>query len=287
MSIFSLFQQRSLSPAWTFSPRGKIWKVLFADGRTLVGEARDVEAKQASFFCVETETGAAVWENLSFPEPWWVGVDAIHRGVLFFHEFAKPDLPEHKRIRAVDLHTGKILWTNDDASFFFAYANFVYAEKKMFEKRVAVKMELLTGLEVEEIGDPDELMTLRRLAGEELHDDSSVMYPELLEEAAERARADLIRPHLRAAQWRSLESVEMPGYLIASYHFPFERDATGRSLYSNNLIILEKKNGRKIFADVLNAETRAVVPDSFFVRNQTVFYVKEYSTLVAVPLPLS
>jgi hypothetical protein len=284
MSMFSLFQRNQLSPIWKFTPSGKIWKVLFADSALLLGEARDVDTKRASFFCIDSETGIALWNQLRFAEPWWVGIDGVHRGVVFFHEFAKPDLPEHKSICAVDLRSGEILWTNSDATFFFAYGDFVFAERKMFEKRVALKLSFTTGEMIEEIDDPDTLMSLRRLSAQESGESNDVLYPEVLAEHEERSRLSLLSPYIDSDRWRSLESIETTTHVVASFHSVSNIASVESPVFSNQLLILEKANARKVFADTLNAETKAIVPDSFFIRNRTVFYVKEYSSLVAVKL---
>jgi hypothetical protein len=284
MRISSLFQPHKLSPVWKYSPSGKIWKILFADSELLLGEARDMEAKRASFFCIDSATGNALWSELRFSEPWWVGIDGVHRDLVFFHEFAKPDLPEHKCIRAVDLRSGRILWSNEEASFFFAYADFVYAERKMFEKRVALKLSLATGETLEEIDDPDALLALRRLSLQESAVSEDVLYPELVDNVEGLSKIGLLRSHIGTVDWRSLESIETSTHVVASFHSVSKPSLTESPLFSNQLFILEKASAKKVFADTLNAETKAIVPDSFFMRNQTVYYVKEYSSLVAVKL---
>lgn len=282
--MLSSFQKKKLSPLWKFNPPGKIWKILFADSSLLLGEARNIDLKSASFFCIDSETGTPLWSDLRFAEAWWVGIDGVHCGVVFFHEFAKPDLPEHKSICAVDLRSGKILWTNTDASFFFAYSGFVYAERKMFEKRIALKLSLSTGELREEIDDPDALMSLRQLSVRESGKDDDVLYPELLAEDEKGSRRDFLSRHIDFDQWRSLESIETPTHVVASFHAVTNLNMSESPAFTNQLLILEKSTAKKVFADTLNAYTKAIVPDSFFVRNETVYYVKEYSSLVAVKL---
>jgi outer membrane protein assembly factor BamB len=154
-----------LDVAWTYSPGGVIWSLRSTPAGMIVGEERDQEKREARFFCLNGMTGEVVWERLTLSQPWWTGIDAIHESVIFFHDFAKPDLPEHAHIHAVDLMTGKHLWSNTEVSFWFAYKEKVYGTRMNFESRSASAFDVRTGALIEEHpGDISALNPLRRLA---------------------------------------------------------------------------------------------------------------------------
>src|SRR5450759_102613 len=110
MNISSLFQKKQLKPAWSYTTEGVLWRLLFSETNFIVGEDRDTEKKEVSFFCLNASNGDVLWKDISFAEPWWIGIEGIVHGKVFLHGFKKPDMPEHGRIIAVDLGTGRELW---------------------------------------------------------------------------------------------------------------------------------------------------------------------------------
>ena len=116
-----------LSPAWTYVVAGAIWRVSPDGSGHLIGEERDPERRAVAFFCLNATHGTVLWEHLRMDDEWWVGIEAVHAGVVFFHGFATPDLPGHKGITAVDIASGKRLWSRRDLRFLTAHRGSCYA----------------------------------------------------------------------------------------------------------------------------------------------------------------
>jgi len=55
-------------------------------------------------------------------------------------------------------------------------------------------------------------------------------------------------------------------------------------VYSNRLSVIDMQEGNSVFTAVLAGEVRAFIPDSFFVKNPYVFFVKDQTTLTAVKI---
>ncbi len=285
MNISSLFQKKQLKPAWSYTTEGVLWRLLFSETNFIVGEDRDTEKKEVSFFCLNASNGDVLWKDISFAEAWWIGIEGIVHDKVFLHGFKKPDMPEHGRIIAVDLGTGRELWRNNDCAFLFATADRVFAFRDFFEKRLYYELDALSGVFMQELHEPPPDMIERKRAS---HARSDFLFPEVLNDGL--AEYPLLAPKIEKycdmADLRgSIEFVQSNGRIAFSYHSYRGRDEERKTdLLENRLCVIDETNGKQLYADVLNSSTPAVVPDSFFVDAATIYYVKEKKTVVALPL---
>ena len=285
MNISSLFQKKQLTPAWSYTTAGVLWRLLFSETNFIVGEDRDTEKKQVSFFCLNATNGDVLWKDISFAEPWWIGIDGIVHDKVFLHGFKKPDMPEHGRIIAADLGTGRELWHNNDYAFLFATTDRVFAYRDFFEKRLYYELDASSGVFIREHQEPPADMAELKKAS---HGRSDFLFPEALVDA--NADYPLLFPKIEkycsSANLRgSVEYVQSNGRIAFSYHSVCGSDPENtKELLKNCLCVIDESNGKQVFAEVLNSLTPAVVPDSFFVDGSTLFYIKEKKTVVALPL---
>lgn len=289
MKIFSLFDQSKLSPAWSYVARGSIWRILFSDSGEILGESRDHEQKQATFFCLEEQTGAVRWQDVRLREPWWVGIDAIHRNRVLLHEFANPSMPEHKGIIALDLATGEELWRNDELTFWFAFQDFVYAYQPQFERRVGFKLSVEKGTIVEEYRESlDEVNQLRyRSLGEQnARQEHDFQFPEQYEEERTEAKVALwlkravkgIRVH------GDIEYLHYRPYILANFFVEGRSPAPESPSLENRLLVYDERKHKEVFRELLATDAKAPTPDSFFVKNGTAYFIKNQNTLAALRL---
>ena len=286
MKIFSLFSHPKHTLDWSYSSGGKIWRLLFSEGGRIVGESRNQETKQASFFCVEEATGKRIWVELMLEEPWWVGMEAVQKDVLLLHEFAQPDLPEHRGIRAYDVESAQLLWHNKELTFWFGYQNSVYAYKTMFERRVGYSLDLHTGEVAQEFADSlEELQTVRELSVKEQHQDE-YRFPEILDlNNADPQVITTIRKLTRNDQIHGdIEFVREKEFLLFNYHTR-EKDSTiGSISLENHLEIVEVERNHKVYSELLVRGAKAPVPDSFFIKGDFVYFIKDQQILSALRL---
>ncbi len=272
---------RKLVPAWEYQTRGVVWRLLPAPGGLLVGEDRDNTSKSVSFFCLEEKTGNARWKNVAFKESWWIGIEAIHKNIVFFHEFARPDLPDHKKIIAVELDSARELWRNEELKFLYAHEDSVYASKERFETSLVFELDLLTGAVVRELGnETGYISVLRDTSTFKQNDD--IEFPRPL--ATQNEFHKRVLRHIPSGKiCGEVEILEKDAHIVVGYYEntspnPFEREL------DQHLKFLDAETGDLLFRDVLTQKAKEPVPDLFFLRGDFIIYIKNKNVLRAVKL---
>lgn len=250
---------------------------MFSHNGYIVCEERDTENKIVLFSCINSSTGDAVWNNRSFNERWWIGIEGITNDRLYLHGFRKPDMPEHLGIIAVDLRSGNELWRSMHSSFLTDDGSFVYGFKDLFERRVYHKFDRTTGSFIEQLEKlpvgVDENPNLEKTDFEFPHDWSG-------NEPFVLRGVNLL--HINSASIRSAEYAQNGSSIIIGVH-----SDTGKNdgTMKNSLVIIDSTTNKKVYSDVLNESTPYPVPDSFFMDGQTLYYIKERKALVCIQLP--
>jgi hypothetical protein len=286
MNLLSFFRSGRLIPDWSYVANGIVWRLLFTGKGRLVGECRDQEKKTASFFCLDEESGKPLWQDLRLEEAWWVGMEAVHGDTLLLHGFASPDMPEHRGIRAFDVETGVLRWRNDEATYWFGVGDRLFAYRDFFERRVGYEIDLETGgLKTTYDQSLQELHDIRRDAAEkEIAPEMTL--PEILSEGA-------VEPALLAFVSRltkgkgavgNTEFILEDDILAFNYHVRVPGAAAQTPFYENHLFVYRYPQGTRLFSDVTARDLKAQVPDTFFVRNRRLFFVKDQKTLTAIRL---
>lgn len=286
VDFFSSLFSRTLAPAWSFACRGTLWRLLLGDRGFIVGECRDEGKKETEFFCLNEGTGVPVWRHAGLEERWWIGLEAVSGNRVLLHGFESPDLPGHKRLIALDLDTGKEVWRNDEVTYWFSYQSRVYVYRTMFERRIGQALDLETGELLENHDAIEELATLRQLAREE-DPHASLDFPEMLVPGdAPPPLRPLIEREIRHQQIvGSIEAVVREPFVVMNYHRAGKGSTPERALLENHLVIFDASAGKKVFSDVLIRNAHAPVPDAFFLRNSSVFFIKDQRDLCMVRLP--
>jgi hypothetical protein len=285
MKIPEFFKRRQLVPLWTYSTKGILWRLMIADMGFVLGEDRNPERREVSFFCLNAENGDVLWEGKQFEEPWWIGVEAVVRDRVYLHGYKKTDSPQHYKIFAIDLGTGKEFWRNEEYSFLYATADKVVVFRELFERRQYFELDAATGVRLGETQETSESIILHRNDNCGRRD---FLFPEVLletHESYEEIRRIVSRHAALDALAGHIEFVRTGGKLIASYHAAFGVPAPGRTPdLRNHLCVIDEHTQSLVYADVLNASTPAVVPDSFFIDRSILYFVKERRTFAAVNL---
>ena len=277
-----LFGKR-LSTAWEYSVDGVLWRLLPGADGLLVGEDRDLEKKSVSFFCLDAATGAVRWKNVQFPEQWWISMELIHNNVLILHEYAAPDMPDHKKLYGVDLATGAVLWLNEEAKLLFAHGDHLYTARDTFEERIFTEIRLLDGTVVRTVG-AEEIREVQRSLPDAPA--GAVEFPSVA--LPGELRDPLVGPALAVltkdgAERALTEYIATDGYVVAAVctaSAPLEQDRT----FQQRITVFDRTRNRIVFADEMNARLSMPVPDMFFRKGPFAYYIKEKSTLCAVHL---
>ncbi len=270
-----------LKPAWRYATGGIIWRVVPASADLLIGETRDLAKKQANFFCIHRKTGATQWEQRSFGEQWWIGIEAIHNGTLLLHKFATPDMPEHRAIIAIDAATGKELWRNEEAKFERVEAERLVATRRTPTVQVQMYLDVRSGVTIPgEIG-----AAIRQSHGR--FDQQTAHFPvQLFDVQSEDSPTNvLIREHCnRDKLVGPIECCILNRVVIFAHH---ERASSSNERENLNtlLTVLDRGNGTLLFTETINQHSSVVVPETFFVEQEMLFYIRDRTTLSALSLP--
>ena len=286
MSFLSAFRSERLVPDWSYQAGGVIWRILFSDQSRIIGESRSQEKKAASFFCLDEQTGKPEWEDLRLDEPWWIGIEAVVGNTLLLHTYTAPDMPEHRGIQAFDIETGKLRWSNDEATFWFGVGDRLFGYRDFFERRVGYEIDLQTG-EVTKTYD-DSLQELHDLRGQLPAGQSGqeLKFPEILQadEGEPKVRTLVNRVTRSGRIVGNVEFVEEEDLVSFNFHVGSGKPASETPALENHLMVYRVSSGKKLFSDVIGRNLKAYVPDSFFIRRPRLFYIKDQNALTALRL---
>lgn len=283
MKLFSVFREGKIKPAWQFQTTGNLWRILFSDSGRIVGEDRDQGTKTVTFFCLNETSGAVLWRGLKLDEQWWIGVETIYDGIVFLHGFVKPDLPQHQKIIALDIETGRPLWRNDSLRFLSIVDGKLFASEDLFEKRLYFELNPTTGEMEREYSEDNEPLHLNRRV--DTLSQQEIAFPEALTEDAENSHdlEPLIRSHCDLVRVSgNVEFVHRGNLLFFNYHQRGKAANVEGAFLENRLKVIDTKRKRVIFSDLLNDKVLHPTPDSFLLKGGDLFYIKNKNTLVAI-----
>jgi hypothetical protein len=212
-----------------------------------------------------------LWKDRSWAEPWWTGLEAVHGSLAILHEYVKPDMPDHGRIHAVELASGDLVWSAADVAYAAVSGDRLLATRLDSMDREQVVLDLRTG---ERLGARDEASTADAwtIEGDGVHATSKgLQFPEPVPQPGGDPNGESM-----------VEEIRGNGWTVRSIYEPMT--SAGPLTLRQRLQVSDAEK-RILLDQVIHAEARAVVPDTFFVWNGILYYLKEQRTLVAVRLP--
>jgi hypothetical protein len=284
-ALIPLFKEKQLKPSWIYNAGTLIWRLFVTSNKFIVGETRNQETKSTSFFCVELSTGKPLWQHRSFEEPWWIGIEAVHEQWLILHGYVRPDMPGHRGIRVIDVESGRLLWRNDDLTFWFIDDQKLYAHKYIFEKHIACVLDIHTGAILLEQSDTlDQMQELRqkvlRIESEHQQD---VLFPQLYDEkeATGVLRISVQRLKERNAVEGWIEYLSRRDILILSQYRRLQ-DRSESPPLDNILSVYDLIHGKILFTEIIAERLTTPSPGTFFVNDNVLFFIKHQTMLTAL-----
>lgn len=255
-----------------YNPGKHIWRILITDDDQVVFEKRDTEDKQVYFDCINIETKKNTFEDLQLDEKFWIGIEKIYKGIIFFHKFTKPDMPGHKEIIAYDIEKDEVLWRNEEYAYLFVYDGKVYVFKELFEGRKYVALEYLSGEEIEDLGsDANKINELYDKARAE-EDFTNYTFPKTLPSENEKVNARIEELKSKLAIVGEVEYNVLDDILLTGYHTkPFENSMI------NKFTAFNIDSGKELLNETLAPNVDSFMMDSFFVYKSFLFLLKEKS----------
>jgi hypothetical protein len=265
---------------FSFNQGRNIWRILLTDLNQIVIEERDIVNKQVYFSCINRETGEFFWRDKTFlDEKFWIGIEGTRSEFLILHQFEKPDMPNHKKIINVDLNTGEVLWANDDLTFYDMDNENIYAFNSTFEGREFFQLDIRSGEMINQIGDEEKSKVVLENIPEK--DYSRYSFTELIGGAkSNEAQKEIITKIIGDNFYLDLcEFIERDNFFIFNYYDKIDP----RSL-TNRIVIFDKESEKPILIETLNSSTPAPVPDSFFMYDNDLYFIKDKTELIAYRL---
>jgi hypothetical protein len=279
MKLLEPLSFNTMRPAWRFEPGGIIWRVVPAGVELLLGEARATPTKEVSFFCTDLSSGTPLWDRREFGFGWWTGIEAVVDGVALIHGFASPDMPQHRGLVAVDLRSGREIWSRPDARFLGTSGGLLVVDSGAGELALRLDLDLRTGY----------IRRSRPSAGAptraELDDpmeQNAAQFPRPMNDpdGVDAAVAALVGDHCPSSDLAAPpEVLEAGGMIVFSYH---EVLGAGARTSRNVLKVLDAHRRKVLFEEVLDAEVGSPAPESFFLLDARVIYVRERRVLTAL-----
>lgn len=271
-----------LKKLYSFSDGNQVWRILLSGSEKFLFETRDTDKKQAYFHSHEIFTGKSIFKNFQPEEKYWIGIEAIHNDIIYFHKFTKPDMPGHKAIIAVDINSQKVLWQNESYAFMFIYDDKVYGFVEKFEGKSYAALDYKSGEIIEDMGnDQTEISRIKNLA-DEASDYSDYLFPEIFNGKFE------IRSGVVSAIENEANNIEITGnieytiyekMLLMNFHSKAKADKL-----QNIFVAVDLDTGEKIFSEILNSNVNAVAPDSFFVFKNILVLLQEKKNILIYKL---
>lgn len=258
-----------LKKKYRFDNKRQIWRIIPTNSGKLVIEERESEKKQVYFHCIELTSGKKILQDFQLDDKFWVGIESVKDDYIYFHKFAKPDMPKHKGIFAFDIKTKKIFWENSNLTFQFMFRDKMYAYVEEFGGKKFFALNLQNGTVEDELGDNP--LLINELRDQSIADNipAGYLFPEVFssDSLIENNTFDLISS-LKTDFMISgkIEYLLKNGLLMMSFHTVNEKGKL------NNIFKAVDLSGRKyILEEVLNKDTSLFFTDSFFVKDDFLF----------------
>ncbi|HSD62375.1 MAG TPA: DUF4905 domain-containing protein [Ignavibacteriaceae bacterium] len=258
---------------YSFTNNRTIWRLLPSADKLLI-EERDDGNKQVFFSVINIGTGKKILSEFQLDEKFWVGIEAFENDIIFFHRFIKPDMPGHFGITAYSLDAKDILWNREDLVFLFLAGEHVFAFRQNFDSRDFFSLNASTGNIVKEYGeDIKEINRLReKLLSDQYEKFKGYFFPEIYVPARISARTEELINDKKKNEIisGSIEYAEKEGVLFLSYH-----TIEDEGKFKNNFNIIDINSGKIILEVLLNRGITSYIPDSFFVKDDLLFLIRD------------
>ncbi|MFO7447099.1 MAG: DUF4905 domain-containing protein [Ignavibacteriaceae bacterium] len=262
---------------YTFTNNRPIWRVIPTDTGKLVIEDRNTETKEAFFSCINIESGEHILRNYQLEEKFWIGIEVIYKDIIFFYKYARPDMPQHKGLIAFDINKQKILWENTDYSFLFMNEGQIYCYTQQFEGRHYFVLDYLSGDIIMDMGNNSDRINLIKNETQKNNEFEGYKFPEIYYHEENLLPVTKILHDLKTEKVivGQLDYIEYEKIVLAG---TFEPNDSGT--LNNIFRAIDIVSGKVIFEEVLNKQARTPIPESFFMKNNFIFLLKEKTKLL-------
>ena len=261
---------------YSFTNKRQIWRIIPTASGKLIIEERDIEKREAFFSCIDIKSGKKIFSSFQLEEKFWIGIEKVYKDIIFFHKFRKPDMPRHLGIIAFDILKQKILWKNEDYIFLFIYNDDLFCYKEKFEGRDYFKLNYETGEFIKDSDIANEVIALKDKSDGKFegYHFTKQFIPET--ESNEELKKILSEERNQNLVSGKIDYILLQNLLVFSFHQILSSGNEMRNIFK----AVDIDNGKVIFEEELNRGVKNFVPDSFFIKDDLLFLLKEKTELL-------
>ena len=267
-----------LKKKYRFDNKRQIWRIIPSSNGRLFIEERQPENKEVYFHCLQIDSGKKILSNFQLEEKFWVGIEDVHDEIIYFHKFAKPDMPKHRGIFAFDISSKKILWQNPDLVFLFRLEDKIISYKEKFEGKNYFSVNAATGEIFNEFGDDHQQINILRNQLSDKTADGSYLFPEVFD--LEQEINNIAKKFIESLRNEfvilgKIEFILKNNLLMISFH-----QANSSGGMANYFKAVDLSTGKYILEEIINKDTSLYMTDSFFIKDNLLFLLFGKTRLV-------
>jgi hypothetical protein len=240
---------------------GAIWRLEIDELSDMIFvEVRNEAEKQVSFSALNLDTGEVYFSDLTTPERWLTGIEAVYNGVMLLHNYQSASGPIHKGLVAVDGRTGEDIWSNYNCAFDHLSAN----GPVVYDTRIHPKKLYLADIKTGETTRVYEPLVLPELT-------NSIIAPQVI--STELLSAGILP---LAPFGNTVHYLEHNNFRIVSLH----------TLQAGELkqYLFVTDGGNVVYEDLLNTAIQKLQPEAFIVHKNRLVYIKNKTELKVLNL---
>ncbi len=260
-----------LQKLYSYNNEKQIWRIIPTVSNKIVVEERTPD-KQVFFSCFHMNNGQKIFCDFQLDEKYWIGIEAIHNDIIFFHKYEKPDMPAHKGIIAVDINSQQELWRNEDYYFSFIGEEKIFCIRQLFESREYFAVNLLSGELVDEPQIVRHIIEEKKLLTENELNYDSYKFPqkwfpnESVSLINDEKLNDLLSDESVVG---NIEFITFNESLLISYNVLGKNN-----LFTNNFKMIDLTTGEINYATTLADNWKTMLSDSFFIKDNYLLLLK-------------
>jgi len=267
-----------LKNKYRFDNNRQIWRIIPTNEGKLIIEERELEKKQTYFHCLSIDSGKKLLSNFQLEDKFWVGIETIHNDIIYFHQYAKPDMPKHRGIFAFNITSKEFVWQNPDLVFLFRLDENIFTYKEKFEGRNYFSINPENGKIIEELGNNYELINSLRNASIKQENNRGYSFPEVFE--TDSSTTNNVTEFVKSLRNNfvisgKIEYILKDNLLMMSFH-----EANSKGSLNNLFKAVDLSTGKYILEEVINKETGLFFTDSFFIKDDYLFLLFGKTRLV-------
>jgi Domain of unknown function (DUF4905) len=265
-----------LKKIYSYTNNRQIWRLIPVDSDWLIIEDRDTKTKEVFFNCLKIESGKVIFKNFQFEDKFWVGIEAVHNDIIYFHKFLKPDMPIHKGIIAFDINLKKIIWRTEDYNFLFINDDKIFVYKNKFEGKDFFTLNYQTGIKLEDFAEDHEKINKLKEENESLNKFEGYIFSNQFDPSKNKQLTDIVNElKVDKVIAGKIDFIEFDDTFLINFHEVLS-DGNLRNIFR----VVEVDSKKVILEEILDKDTKLFVPESFFIKNNLLFLIKEKVRLI-------